>query len=145
MVCALRDELVAFGGFGTYSYTLGFPTLFLFFTLVRGNMPQATKDLSGIGSILELRVNSSVGLDGHGSMVGSFHYIAGTGTILLEGTLNDSDPGVWFTLVDFAVPPVALAAVAAPGLVTFPIRGYNRIRARNTVGGVGNSSALGFD
>jgi hypothetical protein len=100
-------------------------------------MPSAVKDLSTLASTLELNLSNYPN-----AREGAFQYIAGTGTVLLEGTLQVSGAGTWFTLIDFE--GNAIAGLTGVGVTRFPISGYARIRGRNTSGGAANLSALGF-
>lgn len=103
-------------------------------------MPSASKDLSALGSVLELVVDSAY--SGRISSFGNFHYKSGTGSIILEGTNDVDGNAIWFTLVDEA--GVDIVVIVAAGVTIFPIHGYARIRARNTVAGVGNLVSLAF-
>lgn len=111
-------------------------------------MGQAVKALNNVGDTLVIDCTSKRAISGEGSQFGSAEYVAGTGTILLEGTMMETDPAVWFTLVDLAQPPVAIPALTAVDIGApkfFRTSGYNRVRARNTVGGAGNLFGLGVD
>lgn len=111
-------------------------------------MASAVKDLTALASVLEMSCGSDAANDGHGSQFGSAVYVQGTGTIVLEGTHFSTDPAVWFPLVDLASPPVPIPALTAADIGVpkfFRTSGLKRIRARNTVVGVGNLFALGVD
>lgn len=111
-------------------------------------MGQAVKDLSVIGTTLVIDCTSKKAIDGEASQLGTAEYIQGTGTVVLEGTMMETDPAVWFPLVDLAQPPVAIPALTAADIGApkfFRVSGLNRVRARTTVGGAGNLFGLGVD
>lgn len=107
-------------------------------------MPSATKDLGALGASIVLNVDSSVGLDGHGSVKGAFNYIQGTGSIDLEATLQVTDPADWFNLPD-DIDGSPIATITSTGVTVFSINGYARIRAINVLAGAGNLCSLGFN
>lgn len=98
-------------------------------------MVSATKDLSALGSILELDCQF---VNGFG---GSFRYISGTGTIVLEATHGVGPNASWFAIIDLAGDPVGNLTTA--GTTFFNIMGYAKIRARNTVAGASNLVSMG--
>lgn len=94
-------------------------------------MALAQKDLAAVGDTLEMNLPS----EEEGQITCEMR-AGGAGIVVLEGTLA-SDPvaGDWFVLkVMNATTEIAADNIAAPGIVYAFNPGYNRVRARKTVG-----------
>lgn len=95
-------------------------------------MPSAVKNLPAVGDTLEMKCDSSIGLDGHNSLRAMAQYISGAGTVQMEVTSQVTDPAVWaIPFDDFT--GVAIAALAAVG-VQYGRLPAARVRLRKTVG-----------
>lgn len=94
-------------------------------------MALAQKDLAAVADVLELNLPN----EEEGSIVMQMR-AGGAGTVILEGTLA-SDPAAtdWAALkVKNSTTDVAADNIAAVGMVYAYNPGYNKIRARKTVG-----------
>lgn len=109
-------------------------------------MPSAVKDLTALDSTLELKCDSTIGLDGHGSSTATSQYLSGAGTIQIEATTQVTDPAVWIIPPQKSVNPVAASpAQAAVGVVLADIGGFARVRLRKTVGAASLVAGLGVE
>lgn len=93
---------------------------------------RAQKDLAAVGDTIVLEVD-----DDFAGFITLMMLAGGAGTVVIEATMDD-DPiaaGDWIALsVINALTEVAAANIAAPGIVYAKNPGYNRVRARKSVG-----------
>jgi len=93
---------------------------------------RAKKDLAAVGDNIMLEVSD----DAYGYLVAQM-LAGGAGTVVIEGTMADDPVAAadWIALnVKAAGTDVGAANIAAPGIVYAFNPGYNKVRARKTVG-----------